>query len=183
MMNMIAPPKSRDEFIILALGIAPLLVVTDTVEKGTAIGGINLVVMVLSGLAVSVIRNLLPEKTRLTAILVINATIVSLIIILMQLYLFDLSQKLAIYIPLIAVNCLVLAWAEEYALRNTVLNSVMHVLLAGAGIYIMLVLLAFVREYSGLALLKQPAGAFLVLALLLAASSKIAVTRTPGSRT
>lgn len=170
-MNTLFFPGSRYDFIIPVLGIAPLLMVTDTVEKGAAIGVINLLVMVFVGLIVSAIRNLLPRGARLTAILIINATVVSLVLFLVQLWFFEFSKMLGIYIPLIAMSCLVLVMAEEYALRNGVIKSVIQVFIAGTEILIVLVVLAITREYSGLTLLKQPAGAFLLLGLMLAVCS------------
>lgn len=170
-MNSLFSPEPPYNFTIPILGIIPLLMVTDTFEKGMAIGVINLVVIVLSSMMVSVIRNLLPLETRLTAILLINATIVSLVLLLTQLWFFEYSQNLGIYIPLIAVNCLVLVWAEEYALSNGLISSGVRTFTAGTGILIILVVIACIREYSGLIILKQPAGVFLLLGLLTAVYS------------
>ncbi len=167
-MKNLLDPDSRTDVIIPVLGIMPLLMVANSFEIAAAIGIVNLLVVIIASLTISAIRNLLPVEIRLTAMLLVITSVVSLIYILMQFWFYAVSQKLGIYIPLIAMNCLVLAWVEEYALRNGVIKTLLHTLQAGLGILAILIVIGVVREYAGLSLLKQPAGAFLVFGLLLA---------------
>ena len=158
----------RTDFIIPVLGIMPLLVVAKNFESAAAIGMVNLLVIIISSLTISAIRDLLPVEIRLTALLLVIASVVSLIYLLIQFWFYAISQDLGIFVPLIAMNCLVLAWTEEYALRHSVIKSLLHALQAGLGILAILIMIGVVREYAGLTLLKQPAGTFLVFGLLLA---------------
>ena len=167
-MKNLLDPDSRTDVIIPVLGIMPLLVVASSFESAAAIGIVNLLVIIIASLAISAIRNLLSVEIRLFAILLVMASVVSLIYILLQFWFYAISQKLEIYIPLIAMNCLVLTWLEEYALRNGVIKSMLHSLRAGVGILVILIMIGVIREYAGLSLLKLPAGAFLVFGLLLA---------------
>lgn len=167
-MKILLDPDSRTDAIIPLLGIMPLLVVANNLESAAAIGIVNLLVIIIASLTISAIRNLLPVEIRLVAILLVIASVVSLVYILLQLWFYAISQKLGIYVPLIAMNCLVLAWVEEYALHNSVIKSLLHSLQAGVGILAILIMIGVIREYAGLSLLKQPAGAFLVFGLLLA---------------
>ena len=167
-MKNLLDPDFRTDVIIPVLGIMPLLVVANNFENAAAIGIVNLLVIIIASLTISAIRDFLPVEIRLTAILLVITSAVSLVYILMQFWFYAISQKLGIYIPLIAMNCLVLAWVEEYALRHGVIKSLLHTLQAGLGILTILIVIGVIREYAGLSLLKQPAGAFLVFGFLVA---------------
>jgi len=167
-MKNLLDPDSRTDVIIPVLGIMPLLMVANSFETAAAIGIVNLLTMVVAVTVISATRNLLPVEIRLPAMLLVITSVVSLVYILMQFWFYAISQKLGIYIPLIAMNCLVLAWVEEYALRHGVIKSLLHTLQAGLGILTILIVIGVIREYAGLSLLKQPAGAFLVFGFLVA---------------
>ena len=172
-MNNLFDPESQQDFIVPVLGILPLLMVADTVVTAATMGLVNLLAIVLLCLIISITRNFISLKIRMTAILLISASVVTVIGLLAQFWFYEVTQKLGIYIPLVAVNCMALAWAEEYALRQSIVGSLLRTLKAGAGILVLLVIIGFIREYSGLSLLKQPAGAFFVLGLLMAMYNRI----------
>jgi electron transport complex protein RnfE len=161
-------PQSGQEALIPVLGILPLLVVADSFETATFIGLANMLAIVITGLIVSVLRNLLPVEIRLAAVLLVAASVLSLLYVGMQYWFYALSQKSGIYLPLIAVNCLVLAWAEEFALRKDAVTTVWRTFLAGLAVLAIVIIAGVIREYSGLPLLRLPVGAFLVSALLVA---------------
>ena len=161
-------PESRPDDILPVMGILPLLVIANSFEKAVAIGSVCLLAMVMTGVFISALRNLLPLELRLIAVLLVAAAVLSLIHVGMQYWFYDISQALGLYLPLIAVNCLVLAWAEEYALRHGVMKSLFNTLLAGLCVFIVVIVIGLIREYAGLSLLKQPAGAFLIFGLLFA---------------
>ena len=87
--------------------------------------------------------------------------------IFLQFRFYELSLKLGMYVPLIAMNCLALSLAEEYALRHDVARSLARGLLVGMEILLLMIVLGTIREY-GLSIINQPAGAFLLLAFVLA---------------
>ncbi|MGH8119735.1 MAG: Rnf-Nqr domain containing protein [Gammaproteobacteria bacterium] len=153
---------------ITTLGACPLLVAASSVQSGWAMGLVFLTSIVLVSLCLSVIRKLVPVALRLTAMVLISATMLALIHVFLQVWFYESSLKLGIYVPLIAMNCLVLAQAEEHALRITTLRSCRQALATGTGILLGMLVLGAVREYSALPLLQQPPGAFLLLALVIA---------------
>jgi Na+-translocating ferredoxin:NAD+ oxidoreductase subunit E len=167
-MKNLLDPGSRTDVIIPVLGIMPLLLVANSFKTAAAIGMVSLLVVSIASVIISAIRNLLPVEIRLPVMLLVITSVVSLVYILMQFWFYAVSQQLGIYIPLIAMNCLVLAWVEEYALRHGVIKSLLHTLQAGLGILAILIVIGVIREYAGLSLLKQPAGAFLVFGLMVA---------------
>ena len=150
------------------MGILPLLVIANSFENAVAIGTASLLAMVMTGVFISALRNLLPLELRLIAVLLVAAAVLSLIHIGMQYWFYDVSQALGLYLPLIAVNCLILAWAEEYALRHGVMKSLFNILLAGLCVFVIVLVVGLIREYAGLPLLKQPAGTFFVFGFLIA---------------
>lgn len=157
-----------DDSMVLVLGIIPLLVVSDTIEKGLAIGIANFVVLVITCLIISAIQNLVPREIRLVTILLINVSVVCLVGLVLQVVNFEISQLLGIYLSLIAVSTLVLASTEEYAIRHNLADTLFFSVTTGLVILFITVIIASIREYSGLVLLKQPAGTFLVLGTLIA---------------
>lgn len=161
-------PESRPDDILPVMGILPLLVIANSFEKAVAIGSVCLLAMVMTGVFISALRNLLPLELRLIAVLLVAAAVLSLIHVGMQYWFYDISQALGLYLPLIAVNCLILTWAEEYALRHGVMKSLFNTLRAGLCVFVIVIVIGLIREYAGLSLLKQPAGAFLVFGLLFA---------------
>jgi len=167
MNNPLKKMLARDIY-ITTLGICPLLVVANNIQTGWVMGTVYLSAIMLVSLVLSLIRNLVPVTLRATAIILVSATILSLVHACMQAWFYESSLKLGIYVPLVAMNCLVLVQAEEHALRNPVPQSFLQALVTGTGILLILLVLGTVREYSGLALLQQPPGSFLLLALVIA---------------
>lgn len=167
-MKNLLDPGSGHDLVVPVLGIAPLLAVAVSLETSAAIGVVNLLALVTTAMIISSIRHLLPLEIRLTAILLIAASVISLIDVFMQYRFYEISRQLGFYLPLLAMNALVLAWAEEHALRNGIISSLSSTLKAGTAILVVVTVIGATREYAGLSLLKQPAGAFLVLGLLLA---------------
>ena len=167
-MKNLLKPESRPDGILPVMGILPLLVVASSFDTAVAIGVTSLLAIVVTGIILSALRNLLPIELRLVAILLVAASVLSLIQMGMHYWFYTVSQKLGLYLPLIAMNCLILVWAEEFALRHGVIKSLLNMLLAGLCVLVIVIVAGLIREYGGLSLLKQPAGAFLVSGFLIA---------------
>lgn len=167
MKNLFGEIIGRDIYII-TLGICPLLVAADTMQTGMAIGMVFLSALTLISLIMYIVRRLVPVELRVTAIVLVSATILALMHIFLQFWYYELSLKLGIYVPLIAMNCLVLAHAEESVLRNNMLLMLVHSLLIGMGILLLIIAIGTIRMYSVLSIINQAPGAFLLLALVIA---------------
>jgi Na+-translocating ferredoxin:NAD+ oxidoreductase RnfE subunit len=168
MMNNLLGKIVAQDLYITTLGICPLLVTADTMQTGAAIGMVYLSALTLISLIISIVRNFVPVALRLTAIVLVSATVLACIYIFLQFWFYELSLKLGIYVPLIAMNCLVLAYAEKYVLRNSWLPVLVHGLMTGMGILLLMIVIGSIREYSGLSIIKQAPGAFLLLACVIA---------------
>lgn len=181
MNNLLAQTFIRDIY-IMTLGVGPLLVVAHTLQTSLAIGAVFFFASIFICLTVSIVRNLVPMELRVTVIVLVTAMVLALIYIFMQLWFYESGLKLGIYVPLIAMNCLVLAQAEEYALRNDVAQSLCLGLVTGMEVLLLMIVIGSIREYSGLSVIKQAPGAFLLLAFVLAGTQWIAArARQPVS--
>ena len=144
--------------LVVLFGLCPLLAVTSTVVTGFALGIATTVALVFSSLAVSLLRGIPGAEIRIPIFVLIIASVVTVIQLLMQAWLFDLYQVLGIFIPLIVTNCAILGRAEAFASRNSPLPSVVDGLATGLGFCLVLVLLGAVRELLGHGTLFSQAG-------------------------
>lgn len=188
----------RNTGLVVLLGLCPLLGVTSTVINGLALGLATMLTLVLSNLSVSLLRGLLKPEIRIFVFVLIIGSVVTVIQLLMHAFFYDLYLVLGIFIPLIVTNCAILGRAETFASRNAPLPSLVDGFATGLGFAITLVLLGALRElagrgtllykadmllgdwasnftltiipeYPGFLLAMLPPGAFIGLALLIAA--------------
>jgi Predicted NADH:ubiquinone oxidoreductase, subunit RnfE len=169
-MNNIPGLVYKLDFLILVLGICPLLGGVTTLKAGVVMAAMYAVTCFTIALILALIRNLIPYLLRLTVILLLAATVVTVNHLLMQAFMYEYSLMTGILRYLIAVSCLLLTFAEEEWLSNTIPASLTQAVFLSAGVFMLLVLIGLVREYIPLNLFHQPPGAFLLLAMLLAAA-------------
>lgn len=134
---------------VLLLGCCPTLGVTSSAINGLGMGVATLFVLVMSNLVIAGVKNVIPDKVRIPAFIVIIAAFVTVVQLLMEAYTPALNEQLGIFIPLIVVNCIVLGRAEAFASRNTVFASILDGLGMGVGFTFALVLLGSIRELLG----------------------------------
>lgn len=174
---------------IQLLGMCPTLAVTTAMINGIGMGLSATFVLVFSNLAVSLVRKFVPDKIRIASYVVIIATFVSLVEMLLKAYLPDISNALGMFIPLIVVNCIILARAESFASKNKPLPSALDGLGMGLGFTAALTLIGAIREllgngsllgisvfgagYNPALIFILPPGAFLVLGILIAVINMI----------
>jgi len=135
--------------LVVLLGLCPLLAVTNTVVNGLALGLATMLTLMVSNLAVSVMRGLLKPEIRIPAFVLIIASVVTVIELLMHAFFYDLFRVLGIFIPLIVTNCAIIGRAEAFASRNRPLPSLVDGFATGLGFCITLVLLGALRELTG----------------------------------
>lgn len=134
---------------IQLIGMCPTLAVTTSLKNGVSMGIAATFVLVMSNIVISALRRLIPSKIRIASYIVIIAGFVSVIEMLLKAYLPDLSESLGMFIPLIVVNCIILARAEAFASKNSVWLSAADGLGTGLGFTVALSLIATVREIIG----------------------------------
>ncbi len=169
---------------VLLLGMCPTLGVTTSLQNALGMGFSVLFVLLFSNILVSCIRKVVPDEIRIPVFIVIIATGVTILEMILNAYVPFIAAQLGIFIPLIVVNCIILGRAESFACKNTVMDSIFDALGMGLGFTLGLSVLASVREFLGsgsllgvqllpegvnIPLLVYPAGAFLVLGLIIGA--------------
>lgn len=131
------------------IGMCPTLAVTTSVGNAIGMGLATTVVLICSNATISLVRKVIPPKIRIPSFIIIIASFVTIIELLLEAYVPGLYNSLGIFLPLIVVNCLILARAEAYASKNTVVSSVFDGLGMGLGFTVALSVLGAVRELLG----------------------------------
>ncbi|MEY8321566.1 electron transport complex subunit E [Lachnospiraceae bacterium 46-61] len=131
------------------IGMCPTLAVTSSAINGIGMGLSTAAVLICSNFFISILRKVIPDKVRIPCFIVVIATFVTIIQFLLQAYLPELNASLGLYIPLIVVNCLILARAEAYASKNSPIDSIFDGIGMGLGFTIALGFLGLVREFIG----------------------------------
>jgi Na+-translocating ferredoxin:NAD+ oxidoreductase subunit E len=173
----------------LLLGMCPVLAVTTAVEYAVGMGLSATFVLLSSNAVVSLLKNVIPPKTRLPCFIVVIATFVTIVDLVLNAYFHDIHKNLGIFIPLIVVNCVILGRAEAFAFKRPLSESLLDGLGMGLGFTLALVALATVREvlgngtwfglpvaggsYTPVLLFVLPPGAFISLGFLLAGMNVI----------
>lgn len=133
----------------LILGTCPTLAVTTSLKNGIGMGLAATFVLLGSNLAISALRKVIPDRVRIPAFITIIAGFVTIVQMLMQTYLPSLNAALGIYVPLITVNCIILARAEMFANKNNVFRSILDALGMGLGYTGALIVFSSIREIIG----------------------------------
>lgn len=133
----------------LVLGTCPTLAVTTSAINGIGMGLASTAVLIGSNLVISLIRKLIPDKVRIPAYITVIAGFVTIVQFLLKAYVPSLDKALGIFIPLIVVNCIILARAEMFASKNPVHLSILDGLGMGIGFTIALVSIGSLRELIG----------------------------------
>lgn len=169
----------KNPIIVQLLGMCSALAVSTSVINGLGMGASVTVVLVFSNVIISLLRNVIPNQIRIASYIVVIAGLVTVVDMVLKAYIPSLSASLGLFIPLIVVNCIILARAESFASKNPVLASAADGLAMGIGYTAAMVVVSAIREiigngtilgfdifggnYSPALLIILPPGGFLVL--------------------
>jgi electron transport complex protein RnfE len=179
----------ENPILILVLGACPTLATTTSAENGMWMGLATMFVLICSNMAISAIRNIVPDKVRIPVFVVVIASFVTIVDMAMQAYVPAIYDKLGLFIPLIVVNCIVLGRAEAFASKNGIGMSALDGIGMGLGFTFALTLLGSIREIlgnfsifdlkfienDGILVFVLAPGAFFGLALLIALLRKVKI--------
>ncbi len=179
--------KNNPIFVQL-IGLCSVLAVTTSMENSLAMGLAVTAVLMGSNMVISMLRYVIPDEIRIPSFIVVIATFVTFIEMMMKAYAQPIYKALGIFLPLIVVNCIILARAEAFAFKNPVLPSIVDGLGTGLGYTMAVLILGTIREvfgagtffgkqifsaFNGIGILVMPAGAFIVLGVLVATFNSI----------
>jgi electron transport complex protein RnfE len=134
---------------VLLMGLCPALAVSTRFINGLGMGAAVLFVLLGSNISISLLRNFLPEKLRILSSIIIIAGFSTVINLLMRAFTPELAEQLGIFLPLVAVNCIILGRAESVARKNGVVASLLDALGMGLGFLLALCFIALIRETLG----------------------------------
>lgn len=140
--------KENPTFVLL-LGMCPTLGTTSSAINGMSMGLATMFVLICANVAISCIKNLVPDMVRIPVFVVVIASFVTVLQMVMQAYMPALYAQLGLFIPLIVVNCILLGRAESFAAKNSPFPSFLDGLGSGLGFTIALTLLGGIRELLG----------------------------------
>ncbi len=165
------------------VGACSVLAISTQVTNAIGMGLSVIFVLVCSNIVVSLLRNFIPDDVRIPAYIVVIATFVTLLQMFLQAYVPVLYSSLGLFLPLIVVNCIILARAEAFANQNGVLASIVDGFGQGLGYAIAITVIAVIRELLGagtlvgmriipeeftIGILTQPPAAFIIYGLVMA---------------
>lgn len=179
----------QNPVLVQLVGLCSVLAVTNTVLNSFSMGMAVTAVLLASNIVISLLRHIIPGKIRIPAFIVVIATFVTLVGMFLNAYVQSIYQSLGIFLPLIVVNCIILARAESFAYKNSIIPSIVDGLSNGLGYTISVVILGAIRELFGSGTLfagtnfvwnvfgdkfqpagifVAPAGAFIILGIMIA---------------
>jgi len=184
----------------MMLGLCSVLASSNSLSTSSGMGVAVILVIMITNMLVSAVRNITPNEIRIPVYIVLIASVVTIIQMLMRAFTPQLAMSLGVYLPLIVVNCIIMARAEVFASRNGVVDSIFDGLGTGIGFFLAIVAISLVREIFGtgslqwvepfgnteifnvtilppgfaLSIFVTPTGAFITIGLLLALVNAIA---------
>lgn len=147
--NLVKGLIKENPVFVLVLGTCPTLAISTSVTAAFGMGIAATIVLILSNMAISALRNVIPDRVRIPCYIVLIAGFVTVVELLMEAYAFSLYQSLGVYLSLIVVNCIILGRAEMYANKHGVVDSAIDGLGMGLGFTLALVAMGSIREVFG----------------------------------
>ena len=174
---------TQNPVLVQLLGMCSTLAITTTVANGIGMGLSVTIILTLSNIFISLLRRIIPEQVRIAAYIVVIAGFVTMVDLLLQAFFPDIAESLGVFIPLIVVNCIILARAESFASKSKPLPAAIDGICQGLGYTMILLVMSAIRELLGAGTLNGvrvfpaeyaanililPVGGFLTLGCLIA---------------
>ena len=140
---------TNNPVLVQLLGMCSTMAITTTLFNGLGMGVSVIVILTCSNIVISLLRKLIPGTIRIACYIVVVAGFVTIVDLLLQAYLPSLSESLGVFIPLIVVNCIILARAEAFASKQSVGRSALDGIFQGLGYTFVLIVLSVIREFLG----------------------------------
>ena len=140
---------TENPVLVQLLGMCSTLAITTSISNGLGMGVSVLIILTCSNIVISLLRKIIPDQIRIAAYIVVIAGFVTMVDLLLQAYFQDIAESLGVFIPLIVVNCIILARAESFASKNKVLPSAVDGICQGIGYTLVLLVMSAIRELLG----------------------------------
>ena len=135
--------------LVQLLGMCSTLAITTSISNGLGMGISVTAILICANVAISLLRKIIPEQIRIAAYIVVIAGFVTMVDLLLQAFLPEIAESLGVFIPLIVVNCIILARAESFASKNKPSAAALDGLCQGIGYTLVLLVMSGIREVLG----------------------------------
>ena len=140
---------TQNPVLVQLLGMCSTLAITTTIANGIGMGASVTIILTLSNIFISLLRRVIPQQVRIAAYIVVIAGFVTMVDLLLQAFFPDIAESLGVFIPLIVVNCVILARAESFASKNKPLAAAVDGICQGLGYTVVLLVMSGIREVLG----------------------------------
>ena len=140
---------TQNPVLVQLLGMCSTLAITTSISNGLGMGVSVMIILTCSNIVISLLRKIIPDQIRIAAYIVVIAGFVPMVDLLLQAYFQDIAESLGVFIPLIVVNCIILARAESFASKNKVLPAAVDGICQGIGYTLVLLVMSAIREFLG----------------------------------
>ena len=140
---------TENPVLVQLLGMCSTLAITTSISNGLGMGVSVMIILTCSNIVISLLRKIIPDQIRIAAYIVVIAGFVTMVDLLLQAYFQDIAESLGVFIPLIVVNCIILARAESFASKNKVLPAAVDGICQGIGYMLVLLVMSAIREFLG----------------------------------
>ena len=140
---------TQNPVLVQLLGMCSTLAITTSISNGLGMGVSVMIILTCSNIVISLLRKIIPDQIRIAAYIVVIAGFVTMVDLLLQAYFQDIAESLGVFIPLIVVNCIILARAESFASKNKVLPAAVDGICQGIGYTLVLLVMSAIREFLG----------------------------------
>ena len=140
---------TQNPVLVQLLGMCSTLAITTSISNGLGMGVSVMIILTCSNVVISLLRKIIPDQIRIAAYIVVIAGFVTMVDLLLQAYFQDIAESLGVFIPLIVVNCIILARAESFASKNKVLPAALDGICQGIGYTLVLLVMSAIRELLG----------------------------------
>ena len=140
---------TQNPVLVQLLGMCSTMAITTSISNGLGMGVSVMIILTCSNVVISLLRKIIPDQIRIAAYIVVIAGFVTMVDLLLQAYFQDIAESLGVFIPLIVVNCIILARAESFASKNKVLPSAVDGICQGIGYTLVLLVMSAIREFLG----------------------------------
>ena len=140
---------TENPVLVQLLGMCSTLAITTSISNGLGMGISVTAILICANVVISLLRKLIPEQIRIAAYVVVIAGFVTMVDLLLQAFLPEIAESLGVFIPLIVVNCIILARAESFASKNKPLAAALDGLCQGIGYTLVLLVMSGIRELLG----------------------------------
>ena len=174
---------TQNPVLVQMLGLCSTMAITTSIMNGLGMGVSVLIILTAANVVISAIRKIVPDKIRIAMFIVVIAGFVTMVDLLLQAFFPDIAESLGVFIPLIVVNCVILARAESFASKNKPLAAAVDGICQGLGYTVVLLVMSGIREVLGAGtfngaevfpaeyaagMMALPVGGFLTLGVLIA---------------